>query len=263
MSDAKERTLLAFDVGNTHIVLGIFVGDELKIRRRLATQSSRTSDEAGLLVKMLCQDGGIDPATIDNVAIASVAPKIGTVIGEMSETILGRKPLFIHGEIPGFVNRYRNPRAVGADRVCDAVAGYQKYGGPLIVLDFGTAITYDVIDADGAYLGGIIMPGLETSAQTLKQVTALLPEARLTFPERVIATTTDHSIQVGLMHGAIHAIRGLIAEIRQELNHPDATVIATGGMARVITPHLPEVHAIEPNLVLEGIRIIQQRSESW
>jgi len=263
MSDGAPRTLLAFDVGNTHIVLGIFIGNELKIRRRLSTQSSRTSDEAGVLVKMLCQDGGIDPATIDHVAIASVAPKTGMVIGEMSEAYLGIKPLFIHGEIPGFVNRYRNPRAVGADRVCDAVAGFAKYGGPLIVLDFGTAITYDVIARDGAYLGGVIMPGLETSAQTLKQVTALLPEARLTFPDRVIATTTDASIQVGLMHGAIHAIRGLIADIRGELNAPDATVIATGGMARIIAPLLPEVTAIEPNLVLEGIRIIQQWSESW
>ena len=259
----NQQMLLAFDVGNTHIVMGIFRDNTLIVRRRLSTQSSRTADEAGVLVKMLCHEAGIDPAMIDAVAIASVAPKTGMVIGEMAESFLHRKPLFVHGEIPGFVNRYRNPRAVGADRVCDAVAGFAKYGGPLIVLDFGTAITFDAIDRDGAYLGGVITPGLETSAQMLKTTTALLPEARLTFPETAIGRTTDQSIQVGLMHGVVHSIRGLIREIRDELGDTDAKVIATGGMARIVAPHIPEVSGLEPNLVLDGIRIIHKWSQTW
>ncbi|MCB2201042.1 type III pantothenate kinase [bacterium] len=262
MSD-NSQLLLAFDVGNTHIVMGIFRNGDLVVRRRMSTQSSRTSDEAGVLVKMLCQDGGIDPAQIDAVAIASVAPKTGMVIGEMAESFLGCKPLFVHGEIPGFANHYRNPRAVGADRVCDAVAGFAKYGGPLLILDFGTAITFDAIEHDGAYMGGVIMPGIETSAQMLKTTTALLPEARLTFPENAIGKTTDESIQIGLMTGAVFSIRGIIQRMRDELGDSDATVIATGGMAKIIVPHLPEVKSIEPNLVLEGIRIIHQWSKLW
>jgi len=181
----------------------------------------------------------------------------------MAESFLHCKPLFIHGEIPGFVNLYRNPRAVGADRVCDAVAGFAKYGGPLIVLDFGTAITFDAIDRDGGYLGGVIMPGLESSAQMLKTTTALLPEARLVYPKTAIGQTTDESIQVGLMHGAVHAIRGIIREIREQLGDSEAKLVATGGMAAMVQPHLPELHALEPNLVLNGIRIIHERSLTW
>ncbi|HEB84178.1 MAG TPA: type III pantothenate kinase, partial [Bacteroidetes bacterium] len=233
----SETTLLALDIGNTNVVLGIFTGEELRIRRRLATRSGRTADEAGVLVTMLCRDGGVEPEEIDAVAIASVTPKIGAVYGEMAQTYLGCEPYFIHGEIPGFINKYRNPSAVGADRVCDAVAGYRKYGGPLLILDFGTAVTLDVIDHDGAYLGGVILPGLETSSETLHRVAALLPSVRLSMPERTIGKTTEESIRIGLMKGAVHAIRGLIAEARAELGAPEAVVIATGGLAPVLLPH--------------------------
>ncbi|MBZ0264252.1 type III pantothenate kinase [bacterium] len=262
MADHHE-TLLALDIGNTHIVLGIYSGESLLIRRRLATESGRTSDEAGILIKMLCRDGGVDPASINAVAIASVAPKAGMVFGEMAENYLACKPLFIHGEIPGFDNRYRNPRAVGADRVCDAVAGFAKYGGPLLVLDFGTAITIDIIDKDGAYLGGVILPGLATSAEALHLRAALLPSVHLKMPKEIIGTTTDESIRIGLMRGAVGAIRGLIRDICDSFGCETMQVVATGGMASVMAPHLPEVNAIEPDLVLDGIRMIYEKSKNW
>ncbi len=257
---AENQTLLALDIGNTNVVLGIFRNGELIIRRRLATRSGRTADEAGILVKMLCRDGGVDPEQINAVAIASVAPKIGMVYGEMSRSFLDCEPYFIDGEAPGFVNRVRDPLTVGADRVCSSVAGYERHGGPLLILDFGTAITIDVIDSEGGYLGGVILPGLETSIETLKRVTALLPSVRLKMPDSAIGTTTESCIQVGIVRGAVAAIRGLITDIREELGVTKVRVIATGGFAPVITKHLPEVSETVPDLVLEGIRLVYQRS---
>ncbi len=254
-----EKTLLALDIGNTNVVLGIFRDDQLVIRRRLATHSGRTSDEAGVLVKMLCLDSGVRTEEIDAVAIASVSPKAGMVYGLMSESYLNCKPYFITGEIQGFVNRYKNPMAVGADRVCDAVAGYTQYGGPLMVLDFGTAITIDVIDEDGAYLGGVIMPGLEVSSETLHKAAALLPAVRLSMPKTAIGKTTEESIRIGLMKGAVASIRGLMKEICEEQSWTNVKAIATGGLAQAFTPHIPEIQAVEPDLVLKGIYLIYQR----
>lgn len=260
MSEVKNNDLLlALDIGNTYIHLGLFEGEDLIIRRKLSSLQTRTPDEAGILVKLLCQDSGVDPKDLRGVGIASVAPWTGQVYAEMSLSYLGHRPFFVHGELPGFDNRYRNPKAVGADRVSNAVAGYELVKGPLLVLDFGTAITFDVINRDGAYLGGVIMPGLENSARMLKKTTALLPEARLKVPDAVIGVTTDHSIQAGLVRGTIHALRGLIADLREEMGEPEAAVIATGGMARVVVPHLPEVERIVPDLVLDGIRMLYDR----
>lgn len=256
----NETVLLALDVGNTNVVLGIFHGDKLLTRRRLATLSGRTADEAGVLVKMLCLDAGEDPSNIDAVAIASVAPKTGMVYGQMAESYLGCKPFFIHGELPGFVNKYRNPRAVGADRVCDAVAGYHEHGGPLLILDFGTAITIDVVGEKGDYLGGVILPGLETSTETLHQKAALLPSVRLTMPDAIIGSTTDESIRIGLVRGTVHALRGLINEIKNELQSPDAKVIATGGLANTLAAHIPEISHVDPDLVLKGIKLLYERN---
>ena len=259
MAESRDHLLLALDIGNTHVQMGLYESEELRLRRKLSSASTRTSDEAGILVKLFCQDGGVDPASIHGVGIASVSPRTGVVYADMVETYLHRKPFFVHGELPGFVNHYRNPRAVGADRVCGAVAAYERVKGPLLVLDFGTAITFDVVDRNGEYLGGTILPGLETSAHMLKKTTALLPEARLKSPSHVIGKTTDESIQSGLVRGSIYALRGLIAELRDEMNEPEAKVIATGGMARLICPHLPEVSEVLPDLVLDGIRLLYMR----
>lgn len=263
MSEKSTNTLLALDIGNTNVVMGIFTHDTLATVRRLSTRSTRTADEAGIMIKMLCQDAGIDPKAIDAVAIASVAPKIGQVYRAMSEDYIGITPLFIHGDIPGFHTSFERPHEIGADRVCDSIAAFQKYGGPLIVLDFGTAITLEAVNEEGVYLGGSIMPGLQTSAEMLKTATALLPEARLVVPDNVIATSTDYAIRAGLLYGSIHGLRGLIAQMRKEMGAPQAKVIATGGQASIVASHIAEIHAIEPNLVLEGIRIIHGWSKSW
>lgn len=263
MTKDDKKTLLALDIGNTNVVMGIFLGEELTIVRRLSTRSTRTADEAGIMIKMLCRDGGVEPSDIDAVAIASVAPKIGQVYRNMSEDYLGTTPLFIHGDIPGFHTKFERAHEIGADRVCDAVAGFTKYGGPLIILDFGTAITLEALDEEGVYLGGSILPGLQASAEMLKSATALLPEARLVVPDNVIATNTDYAIRSGLLWGSIDGLRGLISRMRAEMDTPECPVIATGGQARIIAEHIPEIHAIEPNLVLEGIRIIHGWSESW
>ncbi len=260
---SMPETLLALDIGNTNVVMGIFVGEELRIVRRLSTRSTRTADEAGIMIKMLCQDGGVDPKAIDAVAVASVAPKIGQVYRSMSEEYLGMTPLFVHGDIPGFTSVFERPHEIGADRVCDAVAGFAKFGGPLIILDFGTAITLEALDEQGVYLGGSILPGLQTSAEMLKSATALLPEARLVVPDHVIATNTDYAIRAGLLWGSIDGLRGVIGRMREEMGAPSAKVIATGGQAHIIADHIPEIHSIEPNLVLEGIHIIYGWSKSW
>lgn len=263
MTPSNEKTLLALDIGNTNVVMGIFQGDELTIVRRLSTRSTRTADEAGIMIKMLCRDGGVEPSAIDAVAIASVAPKIGQVYRNMSEDYLGTTPLFVHGDIPGFESTFERAHEIGADRVCDAVAGFETYGGPLIILDFGTAITLEAIDEKGVYLGGAILPGLQSSVEMLKSTTALLPEARLVVPDHVIATNTDYAIRAGLLWGSIDGLRGLIKRMRGEMNAPDCKVIATGGQARIVAEEIPEIHAIEPDLVLNGIRIIHGWSESW
>ncbi len=257
------RTLLALDIGNTHIVLGIFVQGELVIRRRLSTHNTRTPDEAGVLVKALCQDGGVDPASIEAVGIASVVPVMGRVFSEMARTYLHSEPVLIHGEIPGFKTTVPLPSTIGGDRVCSAIAGAEKYGGPLLILDFGTATTIDVVDRENSFRGGVIMPGLQTSASTLKAATALLPETHLVVPEKSVGTTTDECIQSGLMLGTLHALRGLIADVRRELGDDRAKVIATGGMARVMAPHLKEVTALESDLVLHGIKHVLGWSRAW
>ncbi len=254
-----KRKLLALDIGNTNVVMGIFEKNKILTTRRLSSQTGRTADEAGVIVTSLCRDSGIDPVDISDVAIASVSPKLGRVFGQMANDYLNCDPFFIHGKIPGFKNLYHPARSVGADRVCNAVAGYEKYGGPLLILDFGNAITIDIIKDDGAYLGGVIMPGLEVSSEALHAKAALLPNVRLDWPRGAIGKTTDMSIRIGLMKGTVAAVNGLIEEIRKELDAPDATVIATGGFSKLLKPYIPAVSSLEPNLVLDGIFLIHSQ----
>lgn len=253
---------LAVDVGNTHVVVGAFRGEELVGRWRFASGVSRTEDEFWALIRTLSHESGIDLREVHQAAISSVVPNITPVVEKMLQRYLNVQPLIITAELDfGMPVLYEDPRAVGADRLCNAVAGYELAGGPLAVVDFGTATTLDVVSEKGEYLGGIICTGLETAAYLLHRYAAKLPKVELAFPRALIGRNTEDAIRSGLMWGAVEMVDGLVRRLRKELGAGLKTV-ATGGLARVIVPHLREVDRIEPDLTLLGIRLIHQRVSS-
>lgn len=258
-SSALSNLLLAVDVGNTNVVLGIFEGSRLIHHWRLTTSISRTPDEAWITLSSLCQTGQVNTGRIYGLAISSVVPDLTSVFADMAKEHFDIFPYEVRAETaPSLKIRYRHPTAVGADRICNAVAGYQTYGGPLIVVDFGTATTLDVINAEGEYLGGIIAPGIELAQKVLRQSAARLPKVSLQFPDKVIADTTETSIQAGLLYGAVETVEGLCRRIWSELGQK-GKIITTGGLSPVITAHSSVIDAVEPFLVLEGLRILFER----
>ena len=251
--------LLAIDVGNTHTVVGIYDGPRLLTDWRIASWTNRTSDEQWLTVKSFCTDAGIRPASITGVGISSVVPDLTDVFEGMVRKYLKLEPIVVSASLDlGIRVLYKVPSAVGADRLCNAVAGYKKYGGPLIIIDFGTATTYDVVGANGDYLGGVIALGLESSATELHRRAAKLPRIELHFPSGVIGTDTASSMQAGIMFGAVDAVEGTVRRIRKELG-TEARVIATGGLSSVIAKYTEIIEACEPSLVLDGVRLIFER----
>jgi type III pantothenate kinase len=253
--------LLAIDIGNTHTVIGIYGHDTLVADWRMASLTHRTADENWLTLKSFCTDAGIDPATITAVGISSVVPDLTFVFAHLARKHFGIEPVTISGALDfGIAIRYKDPMAVGADRLCDAVAGYEKYGGPLIIIDFGTATTYDVVAANGDYLGGVITLGLESTAAELHHRAAKLPRIELRFPQCAIGDDTASSMQSGVLFGNVDAVEGMVKRIRAELGSP-ARVIATGGLAKIIAARTSAIQAVEPTLVLDGIRLIMKRLE--
>ncbi|MDH4069672.1 MAG: type III pantothenate kinase [Ignavibacteria bacterium] len=252
--------LLAIDIGNTHTVVGLFSGDTLAGHWRMSSAAHRTGDESWLTIRSFCLNNGIDPSKIRLVGISSVVPNLTEVFATIASRYVGVSPHIVGaGTIPGMNIRYHDPASVGADRLCNAVAGFTKYGGPLIIVDFGTATTFDIIDVQGDYLGGVICLGVESSAAELHRRAARLPKVELIFPESVVARDTVSSIQAGLMIGTVESVEGIVRRIREEIGH-QAGVIATGGLAPVIAKHTDIIQAIEPSLVLEGIRLIVERT---
>jgi len=251
--------LLAIDVGNTNVMLGIFDGKELLHHWRLATSVSRTSDEAWIVFRALCQAENVSPGQIGGMAISSVVPDLTSVFTDMARQRFDVVPYEVRAETaPSLKIHYCDPAAVGADRICNAVAGYQKHGGPLIIVDFGTATTFDVISNRGEYLGGIITPGIELAGKILHQSAARLPKVPLNFPEKVIADTTETSIQAGLLYGALDKMEGLCSRIWDELGEC-GKIIATGGLSALIAERSRIIDAVEPFLVLEGLQILNGR----
>jgi len=251
--------LLAIDIGNTHTVVGVFDGDRLVTDWRMASMPVRTRDESWLIIKSFCADAGVNPDRLTGVCISSVVPDLTDVFEEMAERYLHVEPVTVSAALDlGFRVHYADPQAVGADRLCNAVAGYRKYGGPLIVIDLGTATTFDVVAANGDYLGGAIMLGLESAAAELHRRTAKLPKIELHFPSTVIGQDTTSSIQAGVMYGTVDALEGMIRRISAQLG-ATPKVIATGGLSAAIASHTPAIQACEPSLVLEGIRLIYRR----
>ncbi len=258
MSDSND-ILLAVDIGNTHTVAGAFREERLLDSWRMATRVARTADETWLLLSQFLETAAIEVSQIEGVAISSVVPEMTAVYAWAAEHRLASEPLVISTKtIPWLKVHYENPEQVGSDRLCNAVAAFAKYGGPTIVIDFGTATTFDIVAANGDYLGGLIAPGLETGAATLHHQAAKLPKVELTFPPKVIGRTTEESIQSGILFGTVEMVEGLVKRICEELGQP-AKVVATGGLADLVLTHSRLKALFEPNLVLEGIRIIYGR----
>jgi type III pantothenate kinase len=251
--------LLAIDIGNTHTVVGVFREGDLIADWRMTSHAYRTGDESWLVIRSFLESGGIDRKDISGVGISSVVPNLTDMFEELSRRFLGCEPVSVSSELDlGFAIQYIDPKAVGADRLCNAVAGFRRYGGPLIIIDFGTATTYDVIAKNGDYLGGVITLGLESSAAELHRRAARLPKIELRFPEKIVGRETVTSMQAGIMFGTVEAVEGIIRRIAQELG-TTPRVIATGGLSGVIAQHTKIIEASEPSLVLEGIRLIYER----
>lgn len=251
--------LLAVDVGNTHTVLGVYEGARLLCDWRMTSAGNRTVDEHWLTIKSFCADAGIAPGSITRVGISSVVPDLTDVFESLARKYFKVEPVTISNALDlGIKVLYTDPNAVGADRLCNAIAGFRKYGGPLVIIDFGTATTYDVVTATGEYLGGVITLGLESTAAELHRRAAKLPKIELRFPPSVIGRETESSMQAGVMYGTVDAVEGTIRRIGDELGQTPK-VIATGGLAGVIAKHTSVIEACEPSLVLEGIRLVVER----
>jgi type III pantothenate kinase len=257
--------LLAIDVGNTNIVLGVFDGTTLGRNWRLATRRESTADEIGLMVSELLDRGGITRGAIDGIVMASVVPPITATMIDMCVRYLGVKPLNLEpGVETGMPVLYENPAEVGADRIVNGIAAYEAYGRarqvPLIVVDFGTATTFDAISAKGEYLGGVICPGIQISADALFQRAAKLPRIDVRKPPQAIGRTTVASMQSGLFFGYVGMVEGLVHRVRRELGG-QAFCVATGGLAEVISPETDVVDAIDRDLTLQGLRILWERNQ--
>ena len=255
--------LLAIDIGNSHTVCGVYDGDRLVTEWRATTHDLRTEDQVGLQVRSFLRDRGIDPGSITSVGISSVVPPMTESYERMARSAFGREPVVIHGQMNlGFRILYENPLAVGADRLCNAAAGFAKFGGPLVIVDFGTATTYDVVAANGDYIGGVIAPGVETSAADLHRRAAKLPRVDLHLPSTLIGRDTVSSMQSGILFGAIDATEGMIGRLKAEVVKEQGTapkVIGTGGFSSFIKQHSGVLDHIEPTLVLDGIRLLCHR----
>jgi len=251
--------LLAIDVGNTHTVIGVFNGDKLVTDWRMASSTHRTPDESWLTLRSFCLDAGVRTEEIKGVGISSVVPDLTDIFETLARKYLKVEPVIVSVALDlGIKIMYKDPTAVGADRLCNAIAGFKKHGGPLIIIDFGTATTYDVVSEEGDYLGGVIALGLESAATELHQRTAKLPKIELRFPQKVIGTDSISSMQAGIMFGTVDSVEGIVRRIKNELR-TKAKVIATGGLSTVIAKYTDLIEACEPFLVLDGIRMIYER----
>ena len=253
--------ILVIDVGNTNITFGVFKGDKLASSFRMTTGTTRTSDEFGIELLALMNINGVEKDKIEGVMIASVVPQVMHALVNAIVKYIGKKPYLVGPGIKtGIKIALDNPREVGPDLIVDAVAGYESYGGPVIVVDFGTATTYIMINEKGEFFTGVVCPGIRISAKALWQDTAKLPEIEIKNPGSILAKETISSMQAGLIYGQIGQTKYIVKKMKKASGLENAKVIATGGLGRLIADETKEIDVYDPILTLRGLQILYERN---
>lgn len=254
--------LLALDVGNTNITIGVFDGEKLLRTLRVTTKLPRTSDEYGILIKSLLRENDIDPDQVNATIVSSVVPAVMYSLRNGLYKYFHVEPLIVE---PGIKTGIRivtdHPAQIGADRIVDAVGAYEKYGGPVLVLDFGTATTYDLVDDKGQFVSVIIAPGIRTSGKALWQDAAKLPEIEIKKPKSILAKETISSMQAGLVYGQIGQTEYIIKKVREESGFDNMKVVATGGLGAMIAAETKAIDIYDANLTLDGMRLIYEKQK--
>ena len=254
--------IFVIDVGNTNMTMGVFCGEKLAATFRIMTKTPRTSDEYGIMITQLLKNNGIEISDIEGAIIASVVPDVMHSLTSSIIRYLHTKPLIVGpGVKSGIKVATEDPRGIGADRIVDAVAAYVKYGGPVLVLDFGTATTYDLITEDGCFVAGITSPGIEISAKALWQDAAKLPKIAIEKPASILAKETITSMQAGLVYGYIGQVEYIIRKVKEESGIENLKVVATGGLGKIIADETDMIDVYDTQLTLTGLRIIFEKTK--
>ena len=253
--------ILAMDVGNTNIKTALFDGPEMYKYWRMSTNINSTSDEYGIRLSSMFEHEGVPVSAVEGIVVSSVVPTVNYTIEHMLQNYFGHAPLFVAPGVKTGINiRYENPRELGSDRIANAVAAFDEYGGPCIFIDFGTATTFGVVDEGGSFQGGLICPGIKLSSEALVTGTAKLPRFEFVKPDAVIGRTTLTNLQSGMYYGYVGLVSNIIQRIKQELSR-EAYVVATGGMAVLIAEETRAIDKLDGLLTLKGLRLIYERNQ--